>query len=315
MQTSVLQQCWINQQQRLSPTISLDCTRQSDVNSSESLFRTKSSSSTDTIKEFCAKEDNEDHSLKKRLLGHLNAKNCKVFLITAIIGAILSGIALSIVLTFYVVDRSSGTTSPTSSSTTITSTSSTSTSSSTSSSSTSTSTSTTSSSTSSTTSATTTLKICNNGDTAITFDDLSASVAVPNGYNKFDWTNGMVQAANANTSGYYTGIVSKPKSVMNPNANPLTMASVNGSLFTLYSISIAAAWYDNLNLTVIGYNSNAIMASENFIIQVFAVSTLTFNGFSGLDTVIFSTSGGTKNVNVGGSGGHFSMDNICLSFT
>jgi hypothetical protein len=45
------------------------------------------------------------------------------------------------------------------------------------------------------------------------------------------------------------------------------------------------------------------------------VSYLTFNGYSGLDTVIFTTSGGTKDPAAASSGTQFAMDNICLTFT
>ncbi|UJR24546.1 hypothetical protein I4U23_005921 [Adineta vaga] len=68
----------------------------------------------------------------------------------------------------------------------------------------------------------------------ITFDDLSSAIAVPTGYNNFNWTNGNTQTKAVNTSGYFTEIVRNPNSVMNPNANPLTMTIANSSLFTLY---------------------------------------------------------------------------------
>ncbi len=97
----------------------------------------------------------------------------------------------------------------------------------------------------------------------------------------------------------------------------MTMKSANSSLITLYSAVAAAAWYDNLQLTVVGYHSNATIINNTFTLQVFTVSYLTFIGYSRLDTIIFSTSGGTQNavVNGTGSGEHFTMDNICLSFT
>jgi hypothetical protein len=44
------------------------------------------------------------------------------------------------------------------------------------------------------------------------------------------------------------------------------------------------------------------------------VSYLTSNGYSGWDTVIFSTSGGTQSAGVGSSGAYYAMDNICLNF-
>jgi hypothetical protein len=90
------------------------------------------------------------------------------------------------------------------------------------------------------------------------------------------------------------------------------MKSAKNKLITLCS---AAAWYDNLKLTVVGYNSNVVIVTNTFTLQIFTLSNLTFIGYSGLDTITFTTPGETKNSAVNGSGTHFAMDNICLSFT
>lgn len=157
--------------------------------------------------------------------------------------------------------------------------------------------------------------VCVNGNTVITFDDLTSAGAVPNGYKNIVWTNAYADApGSANTNGYYTGTVSSPYSIFNPFGSPMTMTTSNGSLFTLYSLAVAAAWYDNLQLEVDGYNSNVLIVSNTYTLQVFTVSYLTFSGYSGLDSVIFTSSGGTKNSDVTKSGTQFAMDNICLSF-
>lgn len=137
---------------------------------------------------------------------------------------------------------------------------------------------------------------------------------MPNGYNNIDWTNANANMPSSTTNGYYTGTVSKPYSVFNPYGNPLTMTSDNSSLFNLYSLSIAAAWNDNLQVQVNGYNSNVLIVSNIYTIQVFTVSRLTFTGYTGLDSVTLTSSGGTTNPSVTGSGTHFAMDNICLTF-
>lgn len=97
----------------------------------------------------------------------------------------------------------------------------------------------------------------------------------------------------------------------------MSMQTANGSLITLYSAAVAAAWMDNLQLTVVGYHSNAIIINNTFTLQVFTLSNLTFSGYQGLDTITFTTSGGTQNavVNANLTGRFFGMDNICLSFT
>ncbi|CAF1259275.1 unnamed protein product [Adineta steineri] len=160
------------------------------------------------------------------------------------------------------------------------------------------------------------ITICGNHSKLLTFDDLTPKFAIQNGYNGINWDNSAVQLSNNARSGYTTATVSGNVTSHNVNGFPMTMRSANGALFTLNSAAVAAAWRDNLQLTVVGYRSNAVIASDTFIVQVFTVSYITFNGYSGLDTAIFSTLGGTVNPNTIGSNGgtHFAMDNLCLSF-
>jgi hypothetical protein len=117
-----------------------------------------------------------------------------------------------------------------------------------------------------------------------------------------------------NNSGYYTAIVSHPNIIYNGGASPMTIQTATGLFFNLNHLSVAAAWFDNLLLNVVGYKSNVVIINNTYTLQVFTLSNITFTGYSGLDTVIFSTSGGTQNSIVNGSGGHFGMDNVCLNF-
>jgi hypothetical protein len=97
--------------------------------------------------------------------------------------------------------------------------------------------------------------------------------------------------------------------------SPMTMRSANSSLINLQSLAVAVAWDDILQLTIVGYNSNVTIVTNTYTLQVFTVSYITFTGYTGLDTIKFTTSGGTQNPVVVGSGKHFVMDNIYLSFT
>ncbi|CAF1266076.1 unnamed protein product [Adineta steineri] len=173
----------------------------------------------------------------------------------------------------------------------------------------------TTSTTESSPSTTTGALVCGNGSTLLTFDDLLSNTAIPNGYNGINWNNAYAILFNAaGVSGYPTGTVSGNLTSFNANGTPMTMTGANGTLFTLKSAAIAAAWKDNLQLTVVGYRSNVVIANNTFILQVFTVSYITFNGYSGLDTAIFSTSGGTRNPNVISNNTQYAMDNLCLSF-
>lgn len=96
----------------------------------------------------------------------------------------------------------------------------------------------------------------------------------------------------------------------------MNMTTYNGLLFTLKSAAMAAAWNDNLQLEMVGYRSNKIIIIRIFTLQVFEVTYPNFTGFSRLDSLVFESFGGTKNVHTvaGQSGSHFAMDDICLSF-
>jgi hypothetical protein len=137
---------------------------------------------------------------------------------------------------------------------------------------------------------------------------------VPNGYNNINWRNAYISTTTLNKSGYYTATVSRNNTVYNGYGYPMTMQTANNCHFTLYSFAAAAAWNDNLQLTAVGYNSSVVIVINTFILQVFTVSYLTFSGYSGLDTVIFTTSGGTQNPVANGSGTQFVMDNMFLTF-
>ncbi|CAF1145003.1 unnamed protein product [Adineta steineri] len=159
-----------------------------------------------------------------------------------------------------------------------------------------------------------TIPVCGNRSKLLTFDDLPSLIPIPNGYNGINWNNADVFINSYAVSGYATGTVSGNVTSFNNAGAPMTMTGANGTLFTLNSAAIAAAWYDNLQLTVVGHRSNAVIANNTFILQVFTVSYITFHGYSGLDTAMFSTSGGTLNPNVNGDGEQYAMDNLCLSF-
>jgi hypothetical protein len=156
--------------------------------------------------------------------------------------------------------------------------------------------------------------VCVTDNSLITFDDQTAYAAVPNGYKNLLWTNAYVYTYSTNVSGYYTAIVSHPNIIYDGGANPVTLQTSTGLFFNLNSLAVAAAWYDNLLLHVVGYKSNVVIANNTYTLQVFTLSYINFTGYSGLDTVVFSTSGGTQNPVVVGSGQFFGMDNICLNF-
>ncbi|CAF1136059.1 unnamed protein product [Adineta steineri] len=100
------------------------------------------------------------------------------------------------------------------------------------------------------------MEICSNRSILLTFDDLLPGAAIPNGYN---------------VSRYCTGTVSENLTTFNGGETPMTMTGANGALFTL--------------------NSDGVITNNTFILRVFTLSYIIFNGYSRLDTAVFSTSG------------------------
>jgi hypothetical protein len=138
--------------------------------------------------------------------------------------------------------------------------------------------------------------VCVTDNSLIKFDDQTAYAAVKN----LLWTN---------VSGYYTAIVSHPNIIYDGGANLVTIQTTNGLFFNLDYLEVAAAWYDNLLLHVVGYKSNVVIANNTFTLQVFTVPRI-----YRIRQVDFKTSGGTKHPAVSSIGTHFAMDNVCLSF-
>lgn len=116
-------------------------------------------------------------------------------------------------------------------------------------------------------------------------------------------------------SGYNTAVLSESNAVFNAFGNPLTIQSANGNPFSLYAASVAAAWNDNLQLTVVGYRSSVPVVTNTFTLSVFTVLNVEFNGYIELDEVIFSSSGGTLNPTVDNTGTQFGMDNVYIIST
>ena len=118
----------------------------------------------------------------------------------------------------------------------------------------------------------------------------------------------------ANISGYYTVLRSGPNVISDDLSNTITVTSDNGRLFTLYCAIAAAVCNDNLILTITGYKSNEVILNNDYTLQVFAASYLTFSEYCELDTLVFSASAGTPDEAVGDMGPYFAMDSIYLSF-
>jgi len=159
--------------------------------------------------------------------------------------------------------------------------------------------------------------------TVLTFDDLTPLTTSPgtiaNGYGGLDWTDmGYLNSPihNGGTSGYVGGTVSGDYVAFNEFAN---VATVSDGLFDFNSAYLASAWNDNLSVTVKGF----LGGTETYSVTINnlqysqtqgATATLTNFNFLGIDSLVFTSFGGTDaDANDGGSGNHFVMDNFTFN--
>jgi hypothetical protein len=143
-----------------------------------------------------------------------------------------------------------------------------------------------------------------------TFDDLPGGPApVPNGYLGVNWNNISYGSAPAN-SGYVPGTISSPHIAYNPGGTAANINSPNP--FDLHSAYFTAAWNDNLQLRVQGYNRGNLIYDQTYTLQATMPTFINFD-FLGVTEVDFTTSGGVPHAGYTGAGTHFVLDNILIS--
>ncbi|CAF1218098.1 unnamed protein product [Adineta steineri] len=170
--------------------------------------------------------------------------------------------------------------------------------------------------TTTTTTTTTTKPYCT---TRITFDDIfnqsATSSIVPNGYNNLNWTNAVyVNTSTMALSGYLYAVTSVPYVATNPGGAMMQITSVNGTSFSFDSMTITAAWRNNLAWTIYGYRSGVNTLAGSFALNVLNRTTVTCGGCTNYDTLYFGTSGGTPYPGLANNGTEFAFDDLCISF-
>ena len=163
----------------------------------------------------------------------------------------------------------------------------------------------------------------NSQSSTLTFDDITVIdfAAIPDGYGGFDWhyptPNGFRAMNPANTaspipgSGYENGIVSGTNIAFGNSSNITIDRSISGEAFNFQSAWLTAAWHDGLNIQVVGKLSGATIYSTTVTVDTDSPTLFTFN-YLGIDTLLFTSSGGTS-AGLGGSGVDFAMDDFSFS--
>ncbi|MGA3282934.1 MAG: immunoglobulin domain-containing protein [Verrucomicrobiota bacterium] len=146
--------------------------------------------------------------------------------------------------------------------------------------------------------------------TIITFDDLYVSGGIPvsNPYNGLIWNNFYPQAVNwfNNPNGFVNALLSGSDFVANGGGGTATISS---GLFNLNAGYFAAGWRDNLQMQVEGFLNGNLTYSNTFNLSATSGTMINFN-CQGVDTVVFSASGGTRHPGYLGDGTFFAMDNL-----
>ncbi|MGD0262730.1 MAG: immunoglobulin domain-containing protein [Verrucomicrobiota bacterium] len=165
------------------------------------------------------------------------------------------------------------------------------------------------------------LVVLPSGAQVLTFDDLPETVnglAVANGYGALNWNNfgeidGLGLANYVGPSGYTAGVVSPNNVVFNGDGLPASISSA-GAPFNLDSAYLTAAWNDNLQVQAFGFvGSNNLAFSNTWTLSATAPTLVQFN-YTNVTEVDFVSSGGAPHPGYSGSGEHFVMDNLAVSF-
>jgi hypothetical protein len=150
--------------------------------------------------------------------------------------------------------------------------------------------------------------------TVLNFDDLTDQAAVPSGYNGFNWTNMFGEHWDTNLdagTGFENGSVGPGTGVVfNGNGTQGTVVtSPTSTKFNFVGAYLTGAWNDGLNVTVTAF-LNSVQVDTQTVTTSFSAPTFFEFDFNNIDTLKFTSSGGTQAPNVNGSGTEFVMDNF-----
>jgi hypothetical protein len=112
----------------------------------------------------------------------------------------------------------------------------------------------------------------------------------------------------AGPNGYYNGTVSGDQVLA--VFQTLTISGLSD--FDLTSGYFTAAWRDDLNFVVTGYNNGGLLYTQNYFLNTSGPSFLSF-AFENVDEVRFSASGGDHNDAMRGDGAWFALDDVCFN--
>ena len=147
------------------------------------------------------------------------------------------------------------------------------------------------------------------------FDGLACSpdsVPIANGTGGLNWgTFGCwAGAAQQPVSGYAAGTTSAPNIAFNNGEAPATLTRTDGGRFSLTSAQFTAAWHDGLMVRVSGARASGPFVQMDFPVNADAPTLMDLSVFADVDSVTFSSSGGTPHPGYDLVGTWFVMDDL-----
>jgi hypothetical protein len=153
--------------------------------------------------------------------------------------------------------------------------------------------------------------------TLITFDDLPESQntqVIPNGYAGLNWHyfGSLTPTLRYGTqqNGYQAGVVSPDNVAYNRGANTVSISRAGS--FDLLSGYLTAAWYDNLQVEVLGYVGSTLTYSNIYAPSATAPTLFNFD-YLGVTEVDFSSFGGSVHPDYNDGGEMFVLDNLTVN--
>jgi len=138
---------------------------------------------------------------------------------------------------------------------------------------------------------------------------ISQSSTLPNPYHGFQWDN----FAYTNAGTFLPSTPGSTSSTLLAFNNSGAQADIlnNSSTFTVTTLTAGAGWNDGLNLVISGFDGGNLMDSTAVVLNTITSTSVTLDWF-GVTDLRFTSSGGTANPSLNGSGTQFALDNISL---
>jgi hypothetical protein len=145
----------------------------------------------------------------------------------------------------------------------------------------------------------------------LNFDDLTGSTQIMT-YGGFDFANFYaLDTVGFPQSGYVNGVVSPTNVAYNADGHAASISAATP--FSLTSGYVAAAWNDGLTVRLVGSLAGVTVFTQSFVVDTSHSVLETFDPAL-IDTVVFTTSGGTHHAGYNaGVGTQLSLDNLTIN--